>query len=90
MRVASLGLALAALLACGDQPASGPPPAVAVAVVSEEEIPATHTFAGRTEAFRTVELRAQVKGVLAQVNAPEAGDVRLILEELRVRSAHIH
>lgn len=75
MRVASLGLALAALLACGDQPASGPPPDVAVAAVSEEEIPATHTFAGRTEAFRTVELRAQVEGVLAQVNAPEAGDV---------------
>jgi membrane fusion protein (multidrug efflux system) len=75
-RSLGLGLALAALTACGDEPASGPPPRVSVGLVVEREIGASHEFEGQTAAYQRVELQAQVEGVLQQANFIGASDVR--------------
>jgi membrane fusion protein (multidrug efflux system) len=72
-RLLTLGVLLATLVGCDDQPtraAANPAPAapVAVTVVTLErrEIPVTSVLPGRTAPFRAAEVRPQVGGVLRE------------------------
>ncbi len=77
-----LGVSLVALpvAASAQAPAAPPPPAVEIMTMAEREVPLSFTYAGRISAFREVQVRAQVGGILqerayvegARVNA---GDV---------------
>ncbi|ODT12615.1 MAG: efflux transporter periplasmic adaptor subunit, partial [Kaistia sp. SCN 65-12] len=77
-----LGVSLVALpvAASAQAPAAPPPPSVEVMTMATREVPLSFTYAGRISAFREVQVRAQVGGILkerayvegARVNA---GDV---------------
>jgi len=75
--------ALSVLAGCDGeavQPASPPPPSVSVAEITEAAIPLRFQYAGRVAAFREVEIRARVAGILQEKSFVEgttvkAGDV---------------
>lgn len=72
------GGALVLLSACGAQPEQGapPPPAVAVATVTEGPVQFSDSLQGRVVAFRTAEIRAQVGGILQRRLFTEGANVR--------------
>lgn len=73
-------LALAALVpGCVKEPpkpAKAPPPEVLVSTPVEDEITDFEDFTGRTEAVRTVEVRARVTGYLDKVNFKDGTEVK--------------
>ena len=80
---AALGVALALLAGCEEQPRvaaqqaqEAPPPAVTVAVVREQEVNEPFEFVGRAEARQTVDLRARVQGFLQERRFEEGEDVQ--------------
>lgn len=79
-RGAAFALILATLSACGDDgqraaaPAA-PAPTVIVAPVTARAVAATHSFIGRTQALRQVDLRARVTGFLAEIAFKEGENV---------------
>jgi membrane fusion protein (multidrug efflux system) len=77
-----LGASLLALpvAASAQAPAAPPPPSVEVMTMDAREVPLSYTYAGRISAFREVQVRAQVGGILKErayvEGAPvKAGDV---------------
>jgi RND family efflux transporter MFP subunit len=74
--LAALALGLAA---CGDTPASPPPPAapaVTVVPAAERPVPVYGQYVGQTEAVRTVEIRARVEGFLERQVVPDGASVK--------------
>lgn len=67
------------LSACGGQPPEAPPmppPQVEVVTVTTQTLPDEPEFIGQTEAFRPVEIRPQVSGIIKQVYFSEGRDVK--------------
>jgi membrane fusion protein (multidrug efflux system) len=62
----------------GAQPAPGaaPPPAVSAIEVTAEKVPLTYEYAGRVEASREVQVRAQASGILLRRNFVEGAEVK--------------
>ena len=61
----------------GSQPASAPPPpTVEVMTVATQTIPDEPVFIGQTEAFRPVEIRSQVTGIIEKVFFTEGRNVK--------------
>jgi len=77
LRRISLLLALAAALACGQRDAAVEPPPIEVTVAEVEKaaIPIYLEHVGNTEALKTVEIRARVRGILEKVLFSEGADV---------------
>jgi len=77
LRRSSLLLALAAALACGQRDAAVEPPPIEVTVAEVEKaaIPIYLEHVGNTEALKTVEIRARVRGILEKVLFSEGADV---------------
>lgn len=75
-----VGAAAALACACerGRAPAivAPPPPEVAVVTVHPQAVPLEYEYVGRTEAYRTVEIRARVPGFLQERAFEEGGRVR--------------
>ncbi|MBL8350379.1 MAG: efflux RND transporter periplasmic adaptor subunit [Burkholderiaceae bacterium] len=76
-----LSLLAAALLAgCNKPPAppaaAAPPAAVEVAVSRAETVPVVDEFVGRVAAYRSVEVRARVEGILERRHFVEGSEVR--------------
>jgi membrane fusion protein (multidrug efflux system) len=73
----TFALALLVTLACSEEPPAQapPPPAVSVVSVSRIAIDETLDFVGQTEAYRHVDLRARVEGVLEKREFREGQDV---------------
>ncbi|SHO61542.1 membrane fusion protein, multidrug efflux system [Pseudoxanthobacter soli DSM 19599] len=90
MRTKSLVLAVgAALLGLAPVAVSGllspapvfaqgapPPPAVTIATVERKNVPLSYEYAGRVSAFREVEVRARVAGILMSRNFTEGATVK--------------
>ncbi len=71
-------LVLAAVLGCGQAPASLPPPKLPEVVVSkavEKEVTDYEEFQGKTEAEKSVDVRAHVSGYLDRFNFADGADV---------------
>jgi membrane fusion protein (multidrug efflux system) len=70
----------AALAACGDRgaptKAAPPPPEVRVVPVRAETVPLVRQFIGQVQAFRSVEIRARVEGILEKRWYTEGTDVK--------------
>lgn len=91
-----LGLALAALSACGEESktsqAKRTAPAVIVAPVVSKPVAASVDFIGQTEAFQSVDLRARVTGFLLKQsfkdgNAVKKGDVLFVIDPSEFNAA---
>ncbi|MGH2898468.1 MAG: efflux RND transporter periplasmic adaptor subunit, partial [Solirubrobacteraceae bacterium] len=78
LRAAALGIVLSAALACGSRDAAVDPPPLEVAVAKAEKaaIPIYLEHVGTTEAVKTVEVRARVRGILEKVLFKEGADVK--------------
>jgi RND family efflux transporter MFP subunit len=77
--VAVVGLALLVSGGCTKQPAPTPsvkPPDVVVARPLVRTVTDYEDFTGRTEAYRTIEVRARVSGYLNKVNFVEGSEVK--------------
>ncbi len=78
--LASLSAAAVALAGCGRAAprAAGPPPPVPVqvAVAERRDVPRVIGSIGTVQALRTVAVKSQVDGVLAQIHFKEGDDVR--------------
>lgn len=73
------GFVLILLSSCGGPPPEAPPmalPQVEVITVSAQALPDEPEFIGQTEAFRPVEIRPQVSGIIKQVYFNEGRDVK--------------
>jgi RND family efflux transporter MFP subunit len=57
-------------------PGGGPPPLVAVAKVTEQDVNPPTEYVGHVQAVQTVDLRARIEGFLEQVKFREGSDVR--------------
>lgn len=75
---AGAGLSLILLTACGQQPPeqSAPLPQVQVITVATQTIEDEPEFIGQTEAFRPVEIRPQVSGIIKQVYFTEGRNAK--------------
>ena len=74
-----LALILTLLSACTDQPPQAPPlplPQVEIITVTPQVLADEPEFIGQTEAFRPVEIRPQVSGIIKQVYFTEGRDVK--------------
>ena len=74
-----LALILTLLNACTGQPPQAPPPSlpqVEVITVTPQTLADEPEFIGQTEAFRPVEIRSQVSGIIKQVYFTEGRDVK--------------
>jgi len=74
-----IGLCLILIKGCSiDAPidASPPPPQVEVITVTSRAVPDEPEFIGRTEAFRPVEIRPQVSGIIKEVFFTEGRNVK--------------
>src|SRR5687768_12352164 len=71
-------LSLLLLSACSDEPpAPAPPiPQVEVITVTTQTVPDEPEFIGQTEAFRPVEIRPQVTGIIKEVFFTEGRNVK--------------
>lgn len=76
----SLLLAAALLAGCGKPPApaaaAAPPTAVKVVSSRAETVPVVDEYVGRVAAFRSVEIRARVEGILEKRHFVEGSEVR--------------
>src|SRR5690606_31098138 len=61
-----------------DQPADAslPPPEVEIITVTAQTVPDEPEFIGRTEAFRPVEIRPQVSGIIKEIYFTEGRNVK--------------
>ncbi|UJO99798.1 MAG: efflux RND transporter periplasmic adaptor subunit, partial [Nitrosomonas sp.] len=75
---AGAGLSLILLAACGQQPPeqTAPLPQVQVITVAAQTIKDEPEFIGQTEAFRPVEIRPQVSGIIKQVYFTEGRNAK--------------
>jgi membrane fusion protein (multidrug efflux system) len=75
-----LALALLPLLfACSEKPqqqAAPPPPEVKVAAARAETVPLTREYVGNVAAYRSVQVRARVEGILEKRHYTEGTDVK--------------
>lgn len=77
--IAGIGFLLILLSACTGQPPETPPiplPQVEVVTVSTQTIADEPEFIGQTEAFRPVEIRPQISGIIKQVYFTEGRNVK--------------
>jgi RND family efflux transporter MFP subunit len=76
----TLAIAILMVAACGSkEPAAapkGPPPAVMVAPVLKQTVPLSEEYVARTEARKTVEIRARVEGFLEKILFKEGSQVK--------------
>ncbi|MFZ1745273.1 MAG: efflux RND transporter periplasmic adaptor subunit [Nitrospirales bacterium] len=75
----SVGLFLILLAGCGQgatSPPAPPPPMVEVVTVTTQDLPDEPEFIGQTEAFRPVEIRSQVTGIIKKVFFTEGRNVK--------------
>lgn len=78
LTVLTVAVALIAVGCTADQPADAPllPPEVEVITVTAQTVPDEPEFIGRTEAFRPVEIRPQVSGIIKAVYFTEGRNVK--------------
>lgn len=79
MAIARAGLLLSLLAACSGQPAENPPmplPQVEIITVITQTVDDQPEFIGQTEAFRPVEIRPQVSGIIKKVHFTEGRNVK--------------
>ncbi|MFM1991459.1 MAG: hypothetical protein RJA99_4416, partial [Pseudomonadota bacterium] len=80
IRLAACALSLAALAACGKpeppKPAARPPAEVRVIASRAETVPVIQEHVGRVAAFRSVEVRARVEGILERRHFTEGTEVK--------------
>lgn len=75
-------VALAPLVGCGDKsqaqkaPHAPPPPHVDVLAIAPHAVPLSYPYAGRIAAFREVEVRARVSGILVDRSYVEGASVK--------------
>lgn len=75
----SVWLLLILLMGCGQgatSPPAPPPPTVEVVTVTTQDLPDEPEFIGQTEAFRPVEIRSQVTGIIKKVFFTEGRNVK--------------
>lgn len=75
----SMGILLIVLAGCGQgatSPPAPPPPTVEVVTVTTQDLPDEPEFIGQTEAFRPVEIRSQVTGIIKKVFFTEGRNVK--------------
>jgi membrane fusion protein (multidrug efflux system) len=70
------GLAILPLWQAMAQPAQMPPPQVTAIPVHPQEVSLTYEYAARISAYRDVQVRARVGGILLQRNFTEGAEVR--------------
>ncbi len=63
-------------ISSAQQAGAPPPPSVEVTTVTAREVPLDYTYAGRVSAFREVEVRAQVGGILQERAYVEGAQVK--------------
>ena len=74
-RLAALVICLAAFTADAQQPPGAPPPpAVSVVEIKADRVPLSFEYAGRVEASREVQVRAQAGGILLRRNYNEGAE----------------
>lgn len=74
-----IGLCMPLLVGCSDQspaPPAPPIPEVEVITVTSQMIPDETDFIGQTEAFRPVEIRPQVSGIIKKISFTEGRNVK--------------
>ncbi|HNP27970.1 MAG TPA: efflux RND transporter periplasmic adaptor subunit [Nitrospirales bacterium] len=75
----TIGILLIVLAGCGQgatSPPPPPPPMVEVVTVTTQDLPDEPEFIGQTEAFRPVEIRSQVTGIIKKVFFTEGRNVK--------------
>lgn len=75
----SVGVFLILLAGCGQgatSPPDPPPPTVEVVTVATQDLPDEPEFIGQTQAFRPVEIRSQVTGIIKKVFFTEGRNVK--------------
>ncbi len=74
----SLVLVLSTLTACSEEKKSGgmPPPLVSVMTMKKENVPVNRVYVGQTEGSNSVEVRAQVSGILMKRTYEEGQRVK--------------
>jgi membrane fusion protein, multidrug efflux system len=75
----NIGILLIFLAGCGQgatSPPAPPPPTVEVVTVTTQTVTDEPEFIGKTEAFRPVEIRSQVTGIIKQVFFTEGRNVK--------------
>ena len=75
MLIASL-LALGACRPSPDASAAPKPPAVTVVADARQRVPLYGQYVGRSEAVKTVEVRARVEGFIERQAVPDGADVK--------------
>ena len=74
-----IGLCIPLLVGCSDQspaPPAPPIPEVEVITVTSQMIPDETDFIGQTEAFRPVEIRPQVSGIIKKISFTEGRNAK--------------
>lgn len=92
-----IGIILAFLGGCTNKPAPPPPqpmPEVEVITVTPRTVPDEPEFIGRTEAFRPVEIRAQITGIIQKIFFTEGrnigrGDKLYLIDPVPFRAAYL-
>lgn len=76
--VVSIGLCLLLVTACSTEAPSdvSAPPQVAVITVTARTVPDEPEFIGQTEAFRPVEIRSQISGIITEIYYLEGRNVK--------------
>ncbi len=94
-RIAIAGGALLAAVACGSEQAQEqfPPPEVSVLTMAPQTVPETFEFPGQVQAYRSVQVRSRVDGVIeerpfTEGTIVERGRVLYRLDKVRYRAAH--
>jgi membrane fusion protein (multidrug efflux system) len=93
----SVGMILAFFAGCGGKPPTPSPqpmPEVEVITVTPRTVPDEPEFIGRTEAFRPVEIRAQITGIIQKIFFTEGrnirrGDKLYLIDPVPFRAAYL-